>query len=196
MRFISLVFGSVSCVELMVVSPWADTVWKSGQEAVISFEVKPTKPDVKMDMISAELMSGDPLDGLTVSTIATDIPITHTNVAWTVPDFPMNSDYFIRIGNGEEWYFSHTFTIQGNGKTPLPSKPTPILDNNSLQYSSEESITPSKAKIEANSTLTESNDKPSNATKGSKSADDSKSSAALKTLVPGTAILLSAFLSL
>lgn len=185
LRFISFVFACYG-MELMVISPWAETVWQSGQEAVISYEIKPGKPDLKMDSISAELMSGDPLDGLTVCVIASDIPTTSTNVAWKVPDFPMNSDYFIRIGSGDNWFFSHTFTIQGTGKTPLPAKPTPVLEDKAFYTSSDDTVTPNKAKIESNTTT----EMGTNTTSSSASPKSASKTSSAASLVPGSALLL------
>lgn len=160
----------------MITSPWAETVWTSGQEGIISFDVKQTRSDINLDRVSLELMSGNPLDGLQVAIIASDVPITKNSVAWKVPDFPQNLDYFVRVGDGDHWYFSHTFTIQGSGHVRLPSKPTPTEDisdkakdkeyfasaskssssssssNMSSSSAVAEKYSPSKAKIEANDT--------------------------------------------
>ncbi|KXN72445.1 hypothetical protein CONCODRAFT_168809 [Conidiobolus coronatus NRRL 28638] len=121
----SLTLSNVLSFTFNINSPYDTISWPTNTDAVIKFSLKDgTTPPPADFKVCIDLMRGDPKDSQQLLTISCDVPWNINMVYWKVPDFPTNNDYFVRVGSPAEWAYSHTFTIKGNGTTPLP-KPRP-----------------------------------------------------------------------
>lgn len=80
---------------LTVSSPNGDSVWKAGEGVTVAW--KGTIANVQNIRVS--LMVG-PGDGVPVRTISKSVPVSQSQVAWTVDDFlSTRNDYFVALAD-------------------------------------------------------------------------------------------------
>ncbi|KAI9313285.1 hypothetical protein BX666DRAFT_764571 [Dichotomocladium elegans] len=108
---VSSAAGSIAVIE-----PWSDSTWKSGGEGLIQWTSDPK--EYENVMCNIQLMNGNPSNGQIVAHITepqAPIPCTANELkVGPLNDFTPG-DYWIRVGQGEKWTYSHIFKFEGKG---------------------------------------------------------------------------------
>ncbi|KAG1467893.1 hypothetical protein G6F56_004150 [Rhizopus delemar] len=105
---------------ISITSPLANTHYKAGSEAIISW----VNPSVKT-ISQIVLAKGSSTSLQPVMTIATNVNADDLKYVWKIPiELPDGQDYAFEIGTSPDIAFTGVFTIEGGTGGPLPSQNT------------------------------------------------------------------------
>ncbi|RUS32995.1 hypothetical protein BC938DRAFT_473568 [Jimgerdemannia flammicorona] len=106
---------------ITVISPWGTSTWIAGGAGDITWSsTSGGGPD--FTTCSIDLLNGDPKAANLVAHItdpATPIAVSAGKFRiQPIGDFPAGNNYWIRMGNDPNWFYSHTFNFSGKGTIP------------------------------------------------------------------------------
>ncbi|EIE81609.1 hypothetical protein G6F46_006740 [Rhizopus delemar] len=140
MKFVTLYISAAYLASLVlaqkppvsITSPLANTRYKAGTEAIISW----VNPAVKT-IPQIVLAKGSSTSLQPVMTIATEVNADDLKYVWKIPkDLPSGDDYAFELGRSPDIAFTGAFTIEGGTGTSFPSQnSTSSSDSNSSSSS-------------------------------------------------------------
>ncbi|KAG0740966.1 hypothetical protein G6F62_009792 [Rhizopus arrhizus] len=126
MKFVTLYISAAYLASLVlaqkppvsITSPLANTHYKAGSEAIISW----VNPAVKT-IPQIVLAKGSSTSLQPVMTIATEVNADDLKYVWKIPkDLPSGDDYAFELGRSPDIAFTGAFTIEGGTGTSFPSQ--------------------------------------------------------------------------